>query len=95
MSHSNWDDYIENLKYINKTNDTDDYKEDTSQHKDGNEIVDNPETIDTSLTDKDDMPHTNRDDYIENVKDMKNSMMMTNTKRKICNIKTVMKVLST
>ena len=31
---------------------------------------DNPETTDTSLTDKDDTSRTNRDDYIENVKSM-------------------------
>ena len=35
------------------------------------ENYDNPETIDTSLTDKDDMSHTNRYDSIENVKGMK------------------------
>ena len=33
---------------------------------------DNPETIDTSITDKDDTSHTNQDDYIENVKATKN-----------------------
>ena len=32
---------------------------------------DNPETTDTSCTDKDDMSCTNRDDSIENVKAMK------------------------
>ena len=32
---------------------------------------DNPETTDTSRTDKDDMSQTNRDYYIENMKDMK------------------------
>ena len=30
-------------------NDEDKYKEDTSQHQDGNDIVNNPETIDTSF----------------------------------------------
>ena len=34
---------------------------------------DNPETIDTSHTEKDDMSHTNQDDSIVNVKDMKNT----------------------
>ena len=29
-------------------NDDNEYKEDTSQHKDGNESVNNPETLDTS-----------------------------------------------
>ena len=33
---------------------------------------DNPETTDTSRTDKDDTSHTNQDDSIENVKYMKN-----------------------
>ena len=56
---------------------------------------DNTETTDTSCTDKYDMSHTNRDDYIENAKAMKNPTMMTNTKRIIHNINTVMKVLST
>ena len=41
------------------------------------------------------MSHTNRDDYIENAKAMKNPTRMTNTKRIIHNINTVMKVLST
>ena len=35
------------------------------------ENYDNPETTNTSSTDKYDTSHTNRDDYIENVKDMK------------------------
>ena len=56
---------------------------------------DNPETTDTSRTDKDDMSHTNQDDSIENLKAMKNPMMIINTKRRIFNIKTVMKLLST
>ena len=43
---------------------------------------DNPETIDTSCTDKYDTSRTNRDDFIENVKAMKKKMM-TNTKRRI------------
>ena len=30
------------------TNEDDEYKEDTSKHQDGNEIVDHPETSDTS-----------------------------------------------
>ena len=34
---------------------------------------DNPETTDTSRTDKDDTSCTNQDDYIENVKSMKNT----------------------
>ena len=34
---------------------------------------DNPETTDTSHTDKDDTSHSNGDDSIENVKDMKNT----------------------
>ena len=33
---------------MKNTNDNDTYKEDTSQHQDGNESVDNPETSDTS-----------------------------------------------
>ena len=33
----------------------------------------NPETTDTSRTDKDDTSHTNQDDYIENVKATKNT----------------------
>ena len=33
----------------------------------------NPETTDTSHTEKDDMSHTNQDDSIANVKDMKNT----------------------
>ena len=65
------------------------------QHKYGNESVDDPETIHNSRTDKDDMSHTNRDDSIENVKDMKNPIMMTNTKRILRNIQTEMSVLST
>ena len=34
---------------------------------------DNSETIDTSQSGKDDTSHTNRDDYIEKVKDKKNT----------------------
>ena len=34
---------------------------------------DNPETTDTSHTEKDDTSHTNQDDSITNVKDMKNT----------------------
>ena len=34
---------------------------------------DNPKTTDTSNTDKYETSHTNWDDYIENVKDMKNT----------------------
>ena len=33
---------------MKNTNDDDEYKQDTSQHQDGNDHVDNPETIDTS-----------------------------------------------
>ena len=33
----------------------------------------NPETTDTSLTKKDDMSHTSRDDFIEKAKDKKNN----------------------
>ena len=33
---------------MEKPNDDDKYKEDTSQHQDGNKSVDNPETSDTS-----------------------------------------------
>ena len=47
-SHNNQDDYIENVKDIKNTNDDDKYKEDTSKHQGGNEIVDNPKTSDTS-----------------------------------------------
>ena len=56
---------------------------------------DNPETTDTSRTDKDDTSRTNWDYSIENVKAMKKQMMMTNTNRIIRNIKKVMKLLST
>ena len=56
---------------------------------------DNSVTIYTSRTDKDDTSLTNQDDYIENVKAMKKKMIMTNTKKIIHNINTVMKVLST
>ena len=42
------DDYIAKVKGTKNTNDDDKYKEDTSKHQDGNEIVDNPETSDTS-----------------------------------------------
>ena len=34
---------------------------------------DDPETTDTSHTDKDDTSHNNRDDSIENIKEMKNT----------------------
>ena len=37
------------------------------------ENYDNPETADTSRTDKYDTSHTNRDDFIESVKYIKNS----------------------
>ena len=33
---------------MNNTNDDEKYKEDTSKHQDSNEIVDNPETSDSS-----------------------------------------------
>ena len=55
---------------------------------------DNPETTDISRTDKYDTSRTNRDDFIENLKAMKKQMMMTNAKSIICNINTVMKVIS-
>ena len=35
-SRNNWDDYIENLKSMNNTNDDDENKEDNLQHKQGN-----------------------------------------------------------
>ena len=41
-SHTNQDDYIENVKSIKNTNNYDEYKEDTLQHQDSNESVDNP-----------------------------------------------------
>ena len=53
----------------------------------------NPKTTDTSLYEKDDMSYTSRDDFIEKAKDKRKLMMMTNTKRNIRNIRTVMKVL--
>ena len=34
---------------MKNTNDDDKYKEENSQYQDGNESVDNPETMDTSL----------------------------------------------
>ena len=56
---------------------------------------DDHETTDTSRPDKDDTSHTNRNDSIENLKSTKKTMMMTNTKRIIRKIRTVMKFLST
>ena len=54
----------------------------------------NPENTDTSLSEKDDMSHTSRDDLIGKTKSEKKTLtMMTNTRRKIRNFKTVMKVL--
>ena len=38
---TNWDDYIENVKAMKNTNDDDEYKQDNSQHQDGNESVTN------------------------------------------------------
>ena len=35
------------MKDTKNTNNDDEYKEDTSKHQDGNERVDNPETLDT------------------------------------------------
>ena len=37
MSPTHWYDSIENVKSMNNTNDDDKYKEDNSQHQDGNE----------------------------------------------------------
>ena len=56
---------------------------------------DNPETSDTSCTDKDDTSRTNRDYSIEKLKSQRTQMLLTNTKIIICNINTVMTVLST
>ena len=53
----------------------------------------NFETTDTSLSEQDDMSHTSRDDFIEKVRYKKILMMMTNTRSKLQNLKTVMKVL--
>ena len=39
MSRTNLDDYIENAKAKKNTNDYEKYKEDNSQHQDGNESV--------------------------------------------------------
>ena len=47
MSHTSWDDFIPKAKDTKNTNDDDKCKEDTSKHQDGNERVDNPETLDT------------------------------------------------
>ena len=47
MSHTSPDDSIEKVKDTKNTNDYDKYKEDTSKLQDGNQRVDNPETIDT------------------------------------------------
>ena len=41
-SHTNQDDSIENVKVTKKTNDDEKYKDDNSQHQDGNESVINP-----------------------------------------------------
>ena len=47
MSHTNRYDSIENVKDMKNNNDDDEYKEDTQQHKYGNESLDNLETSDT------------------------------------------------
>ena len=45
MSHTNRDDSIEKVKDTKNTIDDDKYKEHNSKHQDGNERVDNPETL--------------------------------------------------
>ena len=52
-----------------------------------------PETIDTSLSEKNDMSHTSPDDFTGKKMTKTILMMMTNTRRKLRKIKTVMKVL--
>ena len=47
MSHTSRDDCIAKAKDTKNTNDDDKYKVDTSKHQDGNESVDNLETLDT------------------------------------------------
>ena len=47
MSHTSQDDYIEKSQDTKNTNDDDEYKEDTSNHQDVNERVDDPETSDS------------------------------------------------
>ena len=65
----------------------------------GNKILlneannDNPETIDNSQYEKDDMSHTSQDDSIAKAKDKKNQMMTKNIKRILRKFKTVMNVL--
>ena len=46
MSHTSRDDSIAKVTYTKNTNDDDEYKEYISRHQDGNERVDNPETLD-------------------------------------------------
>ena len=53
----------------------------------------NPETTDNSRSEKYNMSHTSRDYCIENRKTQKTLMMMTNTKMRLRNIKTVMNLL--
>ena len=66
----------------------------------GNKVVLNKEndhdteTTDTSLSEKYDMSHTRGDNFIDKTKDEKILMMMMNTKRKLRNFRTVIKVLT-
>ena len=53
----------------------------------------NPETKDTSQSEKDYMSHISQDDFTAKSKDTKILMKITNTKRILRNIRTVMKVL--
>ena len=46
-SHTNRDDSIAKVKYTENTNDDDKNKGENLKHQDGNEHVDNPETLDT------------------------------------------------
>ena len=54
---------------------------------------DNPENTDTSLSGKDDMLYTNRDDFTGKTNDKKLQIMMKNKRRKHQKINKVMKVL--
>ena len=54
---------------------------------------DNTETIDTSLSEKDDISHTILDDFTGKKNDKRFQIMMTNTRRKLRKFKMVMKVL--
>ena len=53
----------------------------------------NPETIDTSLSEKDDMSYTSPYGLLGGGMTKKLQMMMTNTRSKLRNFKTVMKLL--